>query len=145
MRQVSWKVTFSTFCHLKKSQIRSIKTNTKDWNWSVPAAPWKTCELQMSCDVTGFCSLQLTTAALSPLGKTGNDWTSLFPVQTGNRDVSWQSPSPSRPPSGSTSAAFASSSLYSSSSCCCHWINISNFPSGRCQMWESSAAQEIKT
>lgn len=52
-------------------------------------------ELQMACYVKGFCSLELTTAAGSPLGKTGNDSTSQLPVQTGNRDVSWQSPSTS--------------------------------------------------
>lgn len=43
--------------------------------------------------VKGFCSLKLTTAAGSPLGKTGNDSISQLPVQTGNGDVSWQSPS----------------------------------------------------
>lgn len=49
-------------------------------------------ELQMAVYVKGFCSLKLTTAAGSPLGKTGNDSNSRLPVQTGNRDVSWQYP-----------------------------------------------------
>lgn len=58
-------------------------------SWSA----WVESQLQMACYVKGFCSLELTTAAGSPLGKTGNDSTSQLPVQTGNRDVSWQSPS----------------------------------------------------
>lgn len=61
-------------------------------------------ELQMACYVKGLCSLDPTIAAGSPLGKTGNDSTSQLPVQTENRDVSWQSPPlPSGPFSCSSS------------------------------------------
>lgn len=54
-------------------------------------------KLQMAGYVKALCSLKLTTAAGSPLGKTGNDSTSRLPVQTGNRDVSWQYLPPSFP------------------------------------------------